>query len=300
MAQEKFWPKVPATALTTDGNVNGFITIADTTGFKVKMVARLTADTLPPLSLEIKRVISSTEMLVGPIGTSIDDREDVSDYTVALNAKISADRQRRPSIPLKEINRAVYEEEPTVAIRAMLVDEDGNPAGGGSGDPSADVNLIQINGTAISNSNAMPSRITDGNDVLDINTDGSINVVSDPNVGIESDLSSNPSGDGLVALSTSSEIELVSIPIPDGTTYNLTGWNWAADIQAQFQLEVRDGITLVENVRTVNNLQGMSNFMIFPRSIEINGATNRVLRITALRLREKSGNASGAINGYKT
>ncbi len=123
---EKRLVAVPPQSFTADGGADGIITIADTRPFKVKQEVILTANTLPNLDdVEVKRVISPTQLAVGPKKGNIDTRTDVSAYTVALSGAISANEQKRPSIPLEESTRAVYEEEPTVAWRSMLVDKFG-------------------------------------------------------------------------------------------------------------------------------------------------------------------------------
>src|ERR1035437_9154021 len=127
MSLEKRLEAIPAQSFTADGTVDGLITVADATEYKVKQLVFLSASSLPDLDqIEIKRVISATQMYVGPKGGSIDSRTDISAYTVVLGAAVTANEQLRPSIPNESINRAVYEEEPTVALRSILVDELGN------------------------------------------------------------------------------------------------------------------------------------------------------------------------------
>jgi hypothetical protein len=126
VALEKRLEAALAQTFAVDGTATGLITILDASEFKVKQLVHLAANTLPNLDLEIKRVISATQLYVGPKGGSIDARTDISAYTVALGANIFANEQLRPSIPNESINRAVFEEEPTNAHRVFLVDELGN------------------------------------------------------------------------------------------------------------------------------------------------------------------------------
>jgi hypothetical protein len=113
-------------SFTTNGGTDGTITVADASLFKVKQEVILKANTLSNLdTIEVKRVLSPTQLAVGPKSGNIDTRSDVSAYTVALNASIFANEQKRPSIPMEETVRAVYEEEPTVAQRSILVDKIG-------------------------------------------------------------------------------------------------------------------------------------------------------------------------------
>lgn len=124
---EKRLVAVPPQLFTANGGVDGSIIVEDTSLFKVKQEVVIAADTVSNLDqIEIKRIVSPTTMHVGPKGGNIDSRVDLSFYTTTLNAKIFANEQKRPSIPFEEFTRAVYEEEPTVSFRSVLVDKHGN------------------------------------------------------------------------------------------------------------------------------------------------------------------------------
>jgi hypothetical protein len=128
MARERFYDKIEPVSFTADGKEDGTIFVEDTACFKVKRVVFLKADGGLYKRLQVKRVLSNTEMVVGPItkgGQSLKKVEDVSDFTVALNAYIESPAQERPSIPPADYERAVYEEEPTVAKRVFPVDKYG-------------------------------------------------------------------------------------------------------------------------------------------------------------------------------
>ncbi len=122
---EKRWAAVSPQLFTSNGTPGGVITVMDSSLFKVKQQVNITANTLPNLNLEIKSVPNDVTIVVGPIGANIFTYQDVSAYTVALAGAISANEQKRSSVPVEEINRAVYEEEPTVALRNVLVDKHG-------------------------------------------------------------------------------------------------------------------------------------------------------------------------------
>lgn len=124
MAIERLLRAVGPVLFTSNGGGNGLITVSSTKFFKVKAKVVITANSLPTLNLEIKRVISPTQMLVGPNG-QIRQRTDISAYTTALLAKVEQPEQDRPGIPTEQHERAVYEEEPTLAKRVILVDEFG-------------------------------------------------------------------------------------------------------------------------------------------------------------------------------
>lgn len=122
---EKRWAAVPPQLFTSNGAPGGVITVIDSSLFKVKQQVNIIANTLPNLNLEIKSVPNDVTIIVGPIGANIFTYSDVSAYTTALSGAISANEQKRSSVPVEEINRAVYEEEPTVALRNVLVDKHG-------------------------------------------------------------------------------------------------------------------------------------------------------------------------------
>lgn len=122
---EKRWAAVPPQLFTSNGTPGGVITVIDSSLFKVKQQVNIIANTLPNLNLEIKSVPNDVTIIVGPIGANIFTYSDVSAYTTALSGAISANEQKRSSVPVEEINRAVYEEEPTVALRNVLVDKHG-------------------------------------------------------------------------------------------------------------------------------------------------------------------------------
>jgi hypothetical protein len=140
---EKRFIAVPPQIFIADGGVNGIITIVDTSLFKVKQEVVITGVSLPILdTVEVKRVISSTQMVIGPRGANINSVTNMSAYTVALGSAIFANEQKRPSIPLEEHERANYEEEPVVADRVILVDEMGDKYNGTNRFPvEATVNL---------------------------------------------------------------------------------------------------------------------------------------------------------------
>lgn len=122
---EKRWLRIPPRNFTADGTANGKVPVSNACEFKVKQEVWLKANTVAPLQLEVKRIISETELFVGRKG-NITNREDVSAFTTALSATVEALEQNRTSIELKEHERAVFEEEPVVAKRVILVDKCGD------------------------------------------------------------------------------------------------------------------------------------------------------------------------------
>lgn len=186
---EKRFAAIPPQSFIADGTTDGVITVADTRLFKVKQEVYLTATSLPNLDkIEVKSVISLTQLAIGPKNGSIKSRTDVSLYTTALSAVIGANEQDRPNIGMDYHERANFEEEPTVADRVILVDELGNKYNAQNPLPIAatfdgDVTVGDIRITADDNDPKVGDihssiRIGDGNNEVAVNPDGSINVVS--------------------------------------------------------------------------------------------------------------------------
>lgn len=125
---QKKWARVSPQAFTSNGDSEGNLSVANALLFKVQQKVRLFSDTKPPVDLEVKRITSANNIRVQKIGDQISNNQgfNISDFLLSDNAKISADEQDRPAIPPDSYNRAVYEEEPTVALRTIQVDELGN------------------------------------------------------------------------------------------------------------------------------------------------------------------------------
>jgi hypothetical protein len=176
MLEKRFYA-VPPQAFTADGTTNGVITIAGEACslFKVKQKVILSANTLPNITLEIKEIDSQDNIQVGPIAgtlgvsgqnTGISARTNISAYTVALGAAISADEQKRPAIDNIEIVRATYSEEPACAQRGILVDECGDTYNTDNPFPVAFDGTVTLGDVSI----------VEGGNTMEVNSDGSINV----------------------------------------------------------------------------------------------------------------------------
>jgi hypothetical protein len=137
MAFEKRWPPISTRLLIADGTAFGQLQISDAFLLKSKQVIILKSNTQDTLKLEVKRVLGPTTFLVGNIGENIDARSDVSAYLVADGASIenTDPNQSRPKIGIEDFARAVYDEEPTVAIRSVLVDRGGRYIGSDANAP---------------------------------------------------------------------------------------------------------------------------------------------------------------------
>lgn len=205
MAFEKRWAQVPVQSLIANGTADGQLQIADAYRLKVKQLLLLTSGSQPTLQIQVKRVMSPTLILVGKKDEDIDDRIDVSAYLVSDGAAIvnPDPNQARPKIGVEDFARAVYDEEPTVAIRTVMVDRGGRYIGTDPDSPfyvqlsDGSVNIGTVNAeleVQLSHRDDDPDvgdvndsvRIGDGEDELAINPDGSINVnsasASNPNI----------------------------------------------------------------------------------------------------------------------
>lgn len=192
---EKRLRRVEPVLFTADGTIDGIATVATTCDFKVKQQVILSATGESAVVLEVKRVISATELRLGPLKTPIQIYQDISAFTLAKASAIEAKEQVRPLIPEQEIERLTYEEEPTIARRSVLVDKlgekisDDNPLPvdiqGADFDVSLKVQLEHKDNTPDAGDRHDATRIGDGTDQLEIsqtytaaddgtkNTDGS-------------------------------------------------------------------------------------------------------------------------------
>lgn len=191
MAFERRWERVSDKILTISGGEDGSIAITDNRGFYVKQKIKLKADTLEIKLFQIKRVVSNTVMYVGPVDSNINSRSDISQYTLALNSTVSAEEQEKPKVPQIDQYNATYAQEPISARRVVSVDNHGtyydtdNPMPVQLSDGSIDIGTVNAElEVQLSHQDNVPDagdvadsvQIGDGEDILAINPDGSINV----------------------------------------------------------------------------------------------------------------------------
>lgn len=129
MALERKWNTVPPQAFAANGTPQGFITLADTRGFRTKQVAYLKSSTLPTaIPVQVKRVLSPTVLVVGRVDNKIASWQplDISTYTVLSGAVIGAEEQNKNAVPTDDHYSAIYEGDPVVADRVIEVDQYGD------------------------------------------------------------------------------------------------------------------------------------------------------------------------------
>jgi hypothetical protein len=192
---EKKWAVVPVQLLVANGTTDGQLQIPDAFKLRVKQKLLLKSSTQPTIQVQVKRVISSTTLYVGSPDGDIDDRTNVSAYLVANGASVSNldPNQPRPKIGREDYDRAVYEEEPVVAVRTVLVNRGGEFVGSDKNSPfyvqltDGSINIETINAelrVQLSAKDNDPTagdvhssvRIGDGTNELVVNADGSFNV----------------------------------------------------------------------------------------------------------------------------
>jgi hypothetical protein len=176
MALEKNLNAVPPVLLTADGTAHGVCTIVSTCNFFVKQQVTLQGPLLPPLTLEVKRVVNYTTLWLGIKGPQMTHNVDLSAYTVAAGAFIFAEEQSKAALPQETRDFASYVQEPVNAWRSQAVDCNGNPYGAGNPYPVTFDGTISISQVEVIGAN--------GN-IVEPNVDGSINVniVSTPVAG---------------------------------------------------------------------------------------------------------------------
>lgn len=171
-AIEKLWPYVAPQLFTADGTAQGVVTVANSTGFKVKQQVVISATGLPDLTVKIMRFITPTSFYVGPTnptaGQGLTGRTDISAYTVASGAFVYAQEQPKVTIRPDDIWQAVYRQEPGTTLGVEIDDEWGNPINADNPLPVSFDGTISIGQVEIKGS---PS-----GDLLNVNADGSIDV----------------------------------------------------------------------------------------------------------------------------
>ena len=129
MAIERLWEEIPARAFTANGQANGLVTLESTIQFRTNQKVKITSTGQPDKVLVVKRVVSSTQMFLGPDDKNIASRANITLYTVAAMAMVSAAEQNKTSIPEKDQMQMTLEREPVNARRVYQVDDFGNAIG---------------------------------------------------------------------------------------------------------------------------------------------------------------------------
>lgn len=176
MGFERTLSVVSPILLTANGGTQGQVQLATTLGLFVKQIVNLQGSITPALTVEIKRVLSDTQILVGHPTRDINHRIDVSAYTVADGAFLYAAEQPKAVLPMESRLYASYIQEPSNSWRVTPVDSFGNSINSTNPLPVSIDGTIAVGQVEVKGIN--------GN-IIEPNTDGSINVniVSTPVAG---------------------------------------------------------------------------------------------------------------------
>jgi hypothetical protein len=213
MAFEQKIAAVSPQAFTADGTSLGVVTVADTTGFYIKQKVNLQSNSLPEEALfQVKNVLSNTQLILGPNNNSLKasptNHSDLSAYTVASGAAISAPEQNNFPIPGDDHYNTVFMPAPLMADRVVPVDPHGNFYDDSNPLPVAFDGTVSIGDVHILG----PSP---ANNELIVNPDGSINVI------VESVPSSNSTVvstyNEIVSLAAGGTAIIVSYTVPVST-----------------------------------------------------------------------------------
>jgi hypothetical protein len=181
----KVWSAVGPLPFTANGTTDGIIILASTFGLFVGQNLTVSATSLPTKQVEIKDVISKTQIRVGPQDGNPDRYTALNLYTTALSASITAPEQPYGvDAPNGQVLAGVYENLPIAALRNVLVDPTGffyttdNPLPVQLSDGS--VNIETLNAQlevhlSHTGTDFDSVRIGDGTEIMAVNPDGSIN-----------------------------------------------------------------------------------------------------------------------------
>jgi hypothetical protein len=185
MTSEKYWPDVILAPIGVSGVK--FTTVPDTIDLRVKMLVIVNAPSQQPLILEIKKVVDKTTIILGNPDKGFADFVQPITY---VGGTLTVQHAEKYKIGPEYVIGAVYEREPVVAIRTTLIDPYGdrysvqNPLPVRLSDGSINIGTVNAElEVFLTHLDNFPEpgeihdsiRIGDGSDLLEINSDGSIN-----------------------------------------------------------------------------------------------------------------------------
>jgi hypothetical protein len=223
---EQKWPAVPPTLFTSDGSPYGIISVVTAKGLKVKQEVAIVATGQPNITLRVVRVMSPTQIKVGALNPPQGQwfqGVDVSAYTVAAGAYLYAGEQTKNTIKTDDMDKATYDQEPTVAWRSVLVDQFGDYY------ETANPLPVMFSGTITTTIRRITDKsgdgtpdglpdaiqIGDGTNRLKINPDGSITVVVE---GSGSPQVVKSFYNEISAVASGVQTQIVSYTVPGGKT----------------------------------------------------------------------------------
>jgi len=240
MPSERNLSAVAPIQFAANGGTEGQITLTTTLGLFVKQNVILQAPLLPPLNVQIKYVISNTQILVGAPGQNLQHRVDVSAYTLAAGSFLFAWAQPKSTLPMEERLYASYIQEPSNSWRVTPVDSFGNSIDSTNPLPVAFDGTIQIGDVHILGS-------APENNTLNVNPDGSINVIVESIPSTNSTVVSTYNQVTSVAIGAT--VQIVSYTVPSGKQSVLQRCPVSGENVARYDLMI-DSVTQ-DTVRTM-------------------------------------------------
>lgn len=194
---ERFWPTQIFGPISVDP-VTGVVTVpTDTRYLKVNQDVEVRVAGQPVLQLTVREVLSESQLRLGPFESPFKADPSIPATLAAYaGGTMTIPQQERSPIKAEVITRALYEEEPTVAMRTVAVDWLGrfyatdNPLPVRLTDGS--INIETLNAQVAVHIDARDNfptagdvhdstRIGDGVNEMKVNPDGSINVALEAN-----------------------------------------------------------------------------------------------------------------------
>lgn len=295
MAVEQKWLAVAPELFTADGSSLGVIKVLDTAGFKVKQRAVVSAVGLPDIQVQIKRVVSSTQMIVGPLPEQLQPafrqqgnqlltvRTDLSAYTLLNSAYVYAEEQEKSKLKIDDIWSAVYEQEPTVAIRVVDVDKYGNFYDKDNPMPIIFDGTVEIGEVEVIGTN--------GN-IIEPNADGSINVnvVETPIAGHNVLSIFNE----VAAVASGVETQITSYTVPVGKTAVLQRINTSGENVARYNVYLNGSPFDVQRTYFGGDFNGLFEYITGTAEGFVLNATD-VVSVKVLHSRPFVGNFNARI-----
>lgn len=291
---EKKFLFFPPKSFITDGDEDGKLQVLGACQFRVGQIVVLKANAQPDFQVKVVRINSDTEIEVGDKSKAVspNNRLDISGYTVADSATIELlvtanDTQDRMSIAPDDLWRAVYEEEPVIALRTIMVDECGDQIGQNPDSPvhvqlsNGSIDIGDVNAeleVQLSHRDNFPdagdvadsTQVGDGEEIMEVNPDGSINTSTTQGVSsldYREDTINNITYRGTAAPGSSTADPVWKISRTVRTFNNTTG--------------VDDEITLVAGTGAFDQVWD-DRASLFPSSTPIDFSDRRIERVLPL------------------
>lgn len=122
---ERLWTSIPPVLLTAPGGSDGKVQVTDTEYFRVNMKVVIGDPVLPHLAAKVARVDSPTEITLIPEEKTVGAKEKLNLSAYGITSFVYANEQTKRYPSIKEIEESMFEGEPVMARRSVLVDKYG-------------------------------------------------------------------------------------------------------------------------------------------------------------------------------